>query len=146
VELERVFSFPQGFVACMIGKMAGVSKFKQGQIRARVLGEWRGASESRKTTVFEHPITDLLPGIMRKIGVQDQITAEAITAEWNDIVGDFLGSNSRPVKLQNRVLSIAVLQSTLLYMLEQEFKREILAKVRDRFGEKTVRDVKFTVG
>ena len=130
----------------MTVRMAGVSKSKQEQIRAQVLSEWRGASELRKTTSFEHPISDLLPGIMRKIGLQDQITAEAITAEWNDIVGDFLGSNSRPVKLQNRVLSIAVLQSTLLYVLEQEFKREILAKVRDRFGEKTVRDVKFTVG
>ena len=100
----------------------------------------------RKTNVFEHPITDLLPGIMRRIGVQDQITAEAITAEWRGIVGEFLASNSRPLKLQNRVLTIAVLQSTLLYMLEQEFKREILAKVRERFGDKTVRDVKFTVG
>ncbi|MCB1097602.1 MAG: DUF721 domain-containing protein [Verrucomicrobiae bacterium] len=126
--------------------MGGTSKFKQGQLRAKVLGEWRGASEVRKTNVFEHPITDLLPGIMRRIGVQDQITAEAITAEWRGIVGEFLASNSRPLKLQNRVLTIAVLQSTLLYMLEQEFKREILAKVRERFGDKTVRDVKFTVG
>ena len=127
-------------------RVGNVSKAEQKRIRARVLGEWRGARVERNTAVFEHPITDLLPGIVRAAGIQDQITAEAITEEWQAIVGAFLGSNSRPVKLQHRILTIAVLQSTLLYMLEQEFKREILAKVRERFGEKTVRDVKFTIG
>lgn len=126
--------------------MAEPTKAERRRIRARVLSEWHGCRVERNTRVFEHPISDLVPGIMRKVGVQDQINAEEITAEWQAIVGDFLGANSRPVKLQHRVLTIAVLQSTLLYMLEQEFKREILAKVRSRFGEKTVRDVRFTVG
>ncbi|MGK0185161.1 MAG: hypothetical protein ACI9R3_000936 [Verrucomicrobiales bacterium] len=126
--------------------MPSKSKYERARVRARVLGEWHGCRVDRKTHVFEHPISDLVPGIMRKVGVQDQINAEAITAEWQAIVGDFLGANSRPVRLQHRVLTIAVLQSTLLYLLEQEFKREILTKVRARFGEKTVRDVKFTVG
>ena len=127
-------------------EMGANSKAERNRIRAKVLGEWRGSRVERNTAMFEHPVSDLLPGIMRKVGVQDQINAEAITEEWQAIVGDFLGSNSRPVKLQKRVLTIAVLQSTLLYMLEQEFKRDILAKVRARFGEKIVRDVKFTVG
>ena len=126
--------------------MGANSKAERNRIRAKVLGEWRGSRVERNTAMFEHPVSDLLPGIMRKVGVQDRINAEAITEEWQAIVGDFLGSNSRPVKLQKRVLTIAVLQSTLLYMLEQEFKRDILAKVRARFGEKIVRDVKFTVG
>ena len=130
----------------MFSGMATVSKSEQKRIRARVLGEWRRARVERNTSSYEHPVADLIPGIVRSIGIQDQITAEAITEEWQSIVGSFLGANSRPVKLQGRVLTIAVLQSTLLYMLEQEFKREILAKVRARFGEKTVRDVKFTVG
>lgn len=126
--------------------MSGVSKSERKRIRARVLGEWRGARVERDTSAFEHPIADLLPGIVRAAGVQDQLTAEAITAEWQAIVGGFLGTHSRPVRLQNRVLTIAVLQSTLLYMLEQEFKREILQKVRARFGEKVVRDLRFTIG
>lgn len=126
--------------------MGGISKAERNRIRSRVLGEWRGSRVERNTSTFEHPIADLVPGIMRAAGVQDQLNAEAITAEWQAIVGDFLGSNSRPVRLQNRILTIAVLQSTLLYMLEQEFKRDILVKVRARFGEKTVREIKFTVG
>ena len=126
--------------------MGANSKAERNRIRAKVLGEWRGSRVERNTKVFEHPISDLVPGIMRKAGVQDQINAEAITEEWQSIVGDFIGSNSRPLKLQKRVLTVAVLQSTLLYMLEQEFKQDILAKVRARFGAKVVRDVKFTVG
>ena len=86
--------------------MGANSKAERNRIRAKVLGEWRGSRVERNTAMFEHPVSDLLPGIMRKVGVQDQINAEAITEEWQAIVGDFLGSNSRPVKLQKRVLRI----------------------------------------
>jgi hypothetical protein len=45
-----------------------------------------------------------------------------------------------------RVLIRRVLQPTLHYELEQVSKIEILRKLKQRFGSKTIRDIRFRVG
>ena len=122
------------------------SKREQYRIRSRVLTEWRGIYEPRDTSRFEHNVSEILPGIVRQLGLKDAVDAESITAAWKEMVGDYLAANSRPVSLKNRVLTLGVLQSTLLYMLEQEFKPQIMEKVRARFGTTTVREIRFVVG
>ena len=132
-----------------MGNQRGDSKPSEAEsrrIRARVLSEWRGVRAERNTSQFEHQLTDLLPGIVRSIGIKDKIDEETITAEWRALVGQFLGTNSRPVRLNNRVLTIAVLDSSLYYVLSQQMKKDLLGKVRERFGTRMVRDLHFTVG
>jgi len=62
------------------------------------------------------------------------------------IVGDFIAAHSSPVALREGTLYVRVLQPALHYELEQISKSEILRKLKQRFGGKTIRDIRFRVG
>ena len=126
--------------------MASPTRAEKYRIRSRVLTEWRGLYEPRKTERYEHHVNELVPGIVRRLGIQEQVSAEVIIDAWGEMVGEYLAANSRPLSLKNKVLTIGVLQSTLLYMLEQEFKTQIMEKIRARFGTRTVREIRFSIG
>ena len=55
-------------------------------------------------------------------------------------------AHSSPVALREGVLYVRVLQPALHYELEQISKSEILRKLKQRFGGKTIRDIRFRVG
>ena len=65
---------------------------------------------------------------------------------WPKIVGEFIAVHSAPVALREGVLYVRVLQPALHYELEQVSKIEILRKLKQRFGGKTIRDIRFRVG
>ncbi len=65
---------------------------------------------------------------------------------WSKIVGDFIAAHSSPVALREGILYVRVLQPALHYELEQVSKIEILRKLKQRFGGKVVRDVRFRIG
>ena len=58
----------------------------------------------------------------------------------------FIAVHSAPVALREGILSVRVLQPALHYEPEQIAKSEILRKLKQRFGGKTNRDIRFRVG
>jgi hypothetical protein len=48
--------------------------------------------------------------------------------------------------LREGILYVRLLESALRYQLEQISKPEILRKLKQRFGTKTLRDIRFRVG
>jgi hypothetical protein len=63
-----------------------------------------------------------------------------------EIVGEFIATHSAPVTLREGVLYVRVLQPALHYELEQVSKIDILRKLKQRFGSKTICDIRFRVG
>jgi predicted nucleic acid-binding Zn ribbon protein len=61
-------------------------------------------------------------------------------------VGEFIAMHSTPVSLRDGVLYVRVLQPALHYDLEQISKPAILRKLKQRFGGKTIRDLRFRIG
>ena len=62
------------------------------------------------------------------------------------MVVKFLATPSTSVALREGILYVRVLQPALHYDLEQISKSEILRKLKQRFGGKTIRDIRFRVG
>src|SRR6266536_2746649 len=96
-------------------------------LRSAVIAEWRGLPERK----------------MRPDRWQSP--AEVIDA-WSKIVGEFIAAHSAPVTLRDGILYVRVLQPALHYELEQISKSEILRKLKQRFGGKTIRDIRFRLG
>jgi hypothetical protein len=48
--------------------------------------------------------------------------------------------------LKDGVLYVSVLQPTVHYELDRVWRREIIAKLKDKFGARTVREIKFRLG
>lgn len=115
-------------------------------LRRKVVAEWHGGWGDRDLRHFERKPSELIPGILARWGLQDRAVNARMAAEWPAIVGDFLARHSKPVGMRRGVLEVAVLQPSVRYEMERQHRRSILQKLQERYGEKTVRDVRFLVG
>ena len=115
-------------------------------LRAAVIAEWRGLPERKmRPDRWQSPAV-LVPKLMQRLGLRERLHETEVIDAWSKIVGEFIAAHSTPVALREGVLYVRVLQPALHYELEQVSKIDILRKLKQRFGGKTIRDVRFRVG
>ncbi len=112
-------------------------------LRARALTEWRGFPHHPPQRDRCKAVGAILDELLPKLGLGDQIGEENIRAAWLEVVGDFIARHATPSGLSGGVLFIQVLQPSLRYELERNWKKHILQRLQDAFGRKAVRSVKF---
>ena len=83
---------------------------------------------------------------MQKLGLKERLRESEVIDAWSSIVGEFIAAHSTPVALRDGVLYVRVLQPALHYELQQISKAEILRKLKQRFGTRTIRDIRFRLG
>jgi predicted nucleic acid-binding Zn ribbon protein len=88
----------------------------------------------------------MLPPLLKQLGLAERLHEKEVADAWQETVGEFLATHSAPVSLANGLLVVRVLQPALHYQLEQISKSHILRKLKQRFGARTVRDIRFRVG
>lgn len=115
-------------------------------LRAAVIAEWRGLREPKPRADQFRATAELLPKIMQRLGLKERLHETEVIEAWGKIVGDFISAHSAPVALREGILYVRVLQPALHYELEQVSKIDILRKLKQRFGAKIIRDVRFRVG
>src|SRR6266487_2257516 len=113
---------------------------------AAVIAEWRGLPEKKARPDQWETTGLLLPKLMQKLGLKERLRESEVIDAWSSIVGEFIAAHSAPVALRDGILYVRVLQPALHYELEQISKSEILRKLKQRFGGKTIRDIRFRVG
>jgi predicted nucleic acid-binding Zn ribbon protein len=119
---------------------------KPEQIRARVLSEWRGFSEPVVRPDRTVTAADAVRKLMQSLGLGDRLRSGEVLEAWHDIVGEFFALHSSPQRLKDGVLYVHVLQPTVHFELDRVWKREILEKLKKRFGSRVVREIRFRVG
>lgn len=115
-------------------------------LRAAVIAEWRGLPANKTRPDRWHSPGDLLPKLMQQLGLSERLRESEVVDAWKTIVGEFIAAHSSPVSLRGGVLSVRVLQPALHYQFEQISKAEILRKLKQRFGGKIIREIRFRVG
>ena len=115
-------------------------------LRAAVIAEWRGLPERKMRPDRWQSPADLVPKLMQRLGLRERLHETEVIDAWSKIVGEFIAAHSAPVALREGVLYVRVLQPALHYELEQVSKIDILRKLKQRFGAKVIRDIRFRVG
>ena len=115
-------------------------------LRAAIIAEWRGLPERKMRTDRWQSSADVMPKLMKRLGLRERLRETEVIDAWSKIVGDFIAAHSTPVALREGILYVRVLQPALHYELEQISKSEIMRKLKQRFGGKTIRDLRFRVG
>src|SRR5262249_12419730 len=119
-----------------------VNLFMSPSLRAAVIAEWRGLPERRRRIDRWQSPAELVPKLMQRLGLRERFREAEVGDAWRKIVGEFISTHSAPVALREGVLYVRVLQPALHYELEQISKSEILRKLKQRFGARTIRDVR----
>src|SRR5205823_11199634 len=112
-------------------------------LRAAVIAEWRGVPKRKTRQDGRQSPAEVMPKLMQRLGLRERLHETEVIEAWSKIVGDFIAAHSSPVALREGILYVRVLQPALHYELEQISKSEILRKLKQRFGGKTIRDLRF---
>ncbi len=115
-------------------------------LRDRVLAEWRGYREPAPTLARTQPVGGLVARAMQGLGLGSRVQEAEVLLAWREVVGDFIAEHSKPARLKEGVLYVQVLQPAIHFELERNWKAQIVQKLRDRFGARVVREVRFRVG
>lgn len=115
-------------------------------LRARAIAEWRGLPDRKPRPDRCQSTADLLPKVMQQLGLRERLHESEVMEAWSQIVGEFLAAHSTPVSLRESVLIVRVLQPALHYDFETISKPQILRKLKQRFGTRVIRDLRFRVG
>lgn len=119
---------------------------KPSRLRALALAEWRGYHEPPVQRDRTASVGDAVAKLMQGLGLKERLQEEEVLRAWKDMVGDFVAKHSTPDRLKDGVLTVRVLQPTVHFELDRVWKREILTRLKTRFGAKTVREVRFRIG
>ena len=114
--------------------------------RARLIQEWRGLPEPASKPDRQTTAADVIAKVMASLGLGERLRQEEVLGAWREIVGDFIASHAAPQRLDKGVLIVQVLQPTMHYELDRVWKPQILKKMKDRFGTRTVKEIRFRVG
>ena len=115
-------------------------------LRAAVIAEWRGLPDHKPRPDRLNAVGELLPKLMQQLGLRERLHETEVIEAWTQVVGDFIAAHSAPVSLREGTLFVRVLQPTLHYELECVSKAGILRKLKERFGSRVIRDIRFRVG
>jgi predicted nucleic acid-binding Zn ribbon protein len=115
-------------------------------LRAAAIAEWRGLPEKMPRPDKWQSAGDVLPKLMQQLGLKERLHESEVIDAWKEIVGGFIASHSAPVSLKAGTLYVRVLQPALHYQFETISKAEILRKLKQRFGTRVIRDLRFRLG
>jgi hypothetical protein len=114
--------------------------------RKRVIEEWRGLPEPDEKVDRFISVREVLGQLAPKLGLDARLRQEEVVAAWVEIVGDFFAKHSRPIRLHQGILIVKVLQPTVLYELDRQWKSLILKRLKGRFGGKLIKELRFRLG
>ncbi|MBA3960943.1 MAG: DUF721 domain-containing protein [Chthoniobacterales bacterium] len=114
-------------------------------LRRAVLAEWRGLPNDLPRPDRAQALADLMPKVMQKLGLKERFQEKEVRGAWQALVGEFIAAHSQPISLRDGTLHVHVLQPALRYELERT-KPEILRKLKQRFGARTIRELRFRLG
>jgi len=86
---------------------------------------------------------ELVPGVLKKFGLQDESRLREITAVWPEICGEANAAHSTPGRLEKGRLTVYVDHHVWLAELKRMAKKSITAALQKKFGKSAVRSVAF---
>ena len=86
-------------------------------------------------------IADIIPAVMRILGLESRMDEGRLVRDWPLIVGDLLASKSCPLDLRKGVLTVEVRDNS--WMQEIRFHQSrIIEKINDRFPDLGVASIR----
>ena len=116
------------------------------RLRGQALSEWRGYAEPKPLLEGVQTLSGSVAKAMLALGLGARVQEAEVLQAWANIVGPFIAAHSAPSRLKDGILYVGVAQPTIFFELERVWKSEIIRKMKERFGARVVRDVRFRVG
>ncbi len=91
-------------------------------------------------------VSEALVKVMKTLGLQERLTESQILNAWREIVGEWLAVHTCPDRLRDGVLYVRVVQSSVQFEVDRNWKPKIIQNLKARFPGTRIREIKFRVG
>lgn len=95
---------------------------------------------------YPQPISELIPQVVAKLGLQQKLKESQILTDWPALVGEVIARHSTPLTFEKGYLTVNVDSSPWLNELQRFSREVILERLRNKLGKTIVKDVRFRVG
>lgn len=89
------------------------------------------------------PVANVIPALMKRLGLEDQQWMDVLAAEWAALVGEAVARHTRPGRVQRDNLVVFVDNSAWLSELARYSRGPMLANLQKRFGKDKILSVSF---
>lgn len=90
-------------------------------------------------------LKELLPVVIKKLGLWDKLVEKEVIFRWKDIVGENFLPQIQPINLEKKILYLKVPSAEWKTELNY-FKDELINKINKKIGLKVVKDIKIIIG
>ncbi|MBI5684784.1 MAG: DUF721 domain-containing protein [Verrucomicrobia bacterium] len=114
----------------------------------RTLRAWRPTLPSGLASLAAdtaQPARQLVTAALGQLKIGEQLDEAEVSAAWSEMVGPMLSKHSTPRGLRHGVLTVGVANPIIQQELRGNLKRDILARLQQRFGARRIRDINFRV-
>lgn len=90
-------------------------------------------------------MSDVVPSLLKRLGLADEHWLGVMEAEWGKIVGEAVAKHTRPGRMENRKLTVFVDNSVWMSELARYGRPQMLANLQKRFGKDKITSVSLTL-
>lgn len=83
-------------------------------------------------------MSDVLPGLLKRLGMEQQHWLRVLRDEWPVLVGEDVGRHSRPGRLEGRALTVFVDSAVWLSEIKRFGHGQMLGNLQKRFGAERI--------
>lgn len=85
---------------------------------------------------------EILPGVMKKIGLEQPLWEQTLLREWESLVGPQVAMHARPGRLDRGILCVYITHSVWLAELRRFGEKAMLQNLQNRFGRAKIKGVR----
>ena len=90
----------------------------------------------------EIEVGGLVPGILRNMGLEQELWQKQLFEEWVSLVGPQIARNARPGQVEGTILTVYVTSSVWLNELSRFAKPQMVQKLKAKFGANRIRGIR----
>ena len=113
-----------------------------------VLAEFRGidlTQEEKARAPSAKPVGDLIPGVLKGIGLERKQSELEILKVWNHLMDPTVAQHAKPVGIAKGTLFVNVDSNVWLDEIVRYRRREILQRLQHSFGKDLITRISFRV-
>ncbi|MCS1407652.1 MAG: hypothetical protein M2R45_00812 [Verrucomicrobia subdivision 3 bacterium] len=118
--------------------------------KSKALAAWRGTetTDDAENLRHYHPktATDLARTLIKTLRLEQRQSETEIVRVWSESIDPVITAHAQPTGIRNGTLFVTVDNNTWLHEIVRYRRKEILDRLQNSFGSKTIQRISFRIG
>ena len=138
MSFRLLFPSPRVYASCVVKRR----KFNRGSWEVQRERHRISRAEPPPSSPSSSTVADVLPGVLKELGLEQRVWQETVLREWPSLVGPQLAAQTRPGHLERKVFYVYVSHPAWLSELSRYGQKQLLENMQKRFGADKIKSIR----